>query len=232
MAPQTPLTILLIDDEPGFVSALARFLRHDGSTVDTAANGYTALTHLQAQHYDVVLCDVRMPGLDGAAFYALLCQQHAYLRQRVLFLTGDTLGAASTAFLEQSGQPWLYKPCEAAAIRHAMQQMLHAVASTGTGTTGEEAADTGEPLPEEGTLSIIQRGQRYQVRYASNNPYAPDHPMRDCGDEATLDAFLHALGMEAEAMHDACAIAQQGSVAVLCILIAPEQIQTCFHPTV
>ena len=45
MTPQTPLTILLIDDEPGFVSALARLLRHDGSTVDTAADGYAALTH-------------------------------------------------------------------------------------------------------------------------------------------------------------------------------------------
>jgi CheY-like chemotaxis protein len=101
MTSQTALTILLIDDEPGFVSALAQLLRHDGSTVDTAANGHAALTHLQAHHYDVVLCDLRMPGLDGAEFYTILRQQHAYLRHRVLFLTGDTLGADSTAFLEQ-----------------------------------------------------------------------------------------------------------------------------------
>jgi CheY-like chemotaxis protein len=231
MTSQTALTILLIDDEPGFVSALAQLLRHDGSTVDTAANGHAALTHLQAHHYDVVLCDLRMPGLDGAEFYTILRQQHAYLRHRVLFLTGDTLGADSTAFLEQCGQPWIYKPCDAAAIRHAMQQMLHAAASTGTGAPGEAAAATGEPLPEEGTLSIVRRGQRYQVRYASNNPYAPDHPMRECVDEDTLDALLHSLGMEAEAMYNACAIAQQGGVAVLRILIAPGQIQTCFHPT-
>jgi CheY-like chemotaxis protein len=46
-----PVTILLIDDEPGFVSALARLLRHDGHTVDTAADGRAALTHLQAQRY-------------------------------------------------------------------------------------------------------------------------------------------------------------------------------------
>ena len=225
MTPQTPLTILLIDDEPGFVNALARLLRNDGSTVDTAADGYAALTHLQAHHYDVVLCDLRMPALDGPDFYAILSREHADLRHRVLFLTGDTLGADSTAFLEQCGQPWVYKPCDAAAIRRAIQQMLEAAAST-----SEEAAATGEPLPEEGTLSIVLRDQHYHVRYASNNPYAPEHPMRDCGDRDTLDALLHALGLEAAAMHDACAIVQHGGVAVLRILLAPRQIQTCFHP--
>jgi CheY-like chemotaxis protein len=143
-----PVTILLIDDEPGFVSALARLLRHDGHTVDTAADGRAALTHLQAQRYDAVFCDLRMPALDGAAFYDLLCQPHAYLRQRVIFLTGDTLGAASTAFLEQCGQPWVYKPCTAAAIRSALQQILCPGTPTGTGAHGAGAADTGEPLSE------------------------------------------------------------------------------------
>jgi CheY-like chemotaxis protein len=214
-----------MDDEPGFVNALARLLRNDGSTVDTAADGDAALIHLQAHHYDVVLCDLRMPALDGPDFYAILSREQADLRHRVLFLTGDTLGADSTAFLEQCGQPWVYKPCDAAAIRRAIQQMLEAAAST-----SEEAAATGEPLPEEGTLSIVLRDQHYHVRYASNNPYAPEHPMRDCGDRDTLDALLHALGLEAAAMHDACAIVPHGGVAVLRILLAPRQIQTCFHP--
>jgi DNA-binding response OmpR family regulator len=72
-----------------------------------------------------------MPGLDGVAFYAMLSQQHASLRKRVLFLTGDTLGADSTAFLEQCGQPWVYKPCHAADIRTAIQQMLYAIEVAG-----------------------------------------------------------------------------------------------------
>jgi CheY-like chemotaxis protein len=167
MAPQTPVTILLIDDEPGFVSALARILCHDGHTVDTAADGHAALTHLQAQRYDVVLCDLRMPTLDGAAFYALLCQQHAYLRQRVIFLTGDTLGAASTAFLEQCGQPWVYKPCTAAAIRSALQQILRAGVPPGTGARGEGTTDTGKPLSEEGTRRIGRRGTSSGRRHTS-----------------------------------------------------------------
>lgn len=121
-----PVKILLIDDEPGFVSGLARLLRRDGHTVDTAGDGQRALAQLQASRYDVLLCDLRMPQLDGPAFYTLLLGQHASLCQRVIFLTGDTLGDESRAFLAQCGQPWLPKPCTAAAVRSAIQQMLQA----------------------------------------------------------------------------------------------------------
>ena len=124
MAPQTPLTILLIDDEPGFVRALALLLRRDGYTIDTADNGNRALALLQERCYDVLLCDLRMPELDGPAFYTILTRQDSYLCQRVIFLTGDTLSAASVAFLGQCGQPWVPKPCRAAAVRHAIEHML------------------------------------------------------------------------------------------------------------
>jgi CheY-like chemotaxis protein len=127
MAPQPPLRILVIDDEPSVVSAITRLLRNDGYTVDTADNGHGALSQLQERRYDALLCDLRMPELDGPTFYDILSRQHAYLRQRVLFLTGDSLGTDSTAFLEQCGQPWVYKPCNAAEVRSALQQMLHAM---------------------------------------------------------------------------------------------------------
>ena len=55
--------------------------------------------------------------------------------------------------------------------------------------------------------------------------------MRECADEDTLEALLHHLGTEAEAMHHACVVARKGGVAVLRILVSPGQIQTCFHPT-
>ena len=124
---QTRVRVLIIDDEPGFVRALMRLLSKDGVTVDTAANGRLALTQLQTQRYDVVLCDLLMPELDGQDFYAILLHQYSYLRQRVIFLTGDALGADSAAFLEKCGQPWLHKPCNAAEVRSAMQQMLREV---------------------------------------------------------------------------------------------------------
>ena len=67
MASHTPVTILLIDDEPSFVCALARLLRRDGYTVDTVDNGQRALAQLHTQRYDLILCDLHMPVLDGPA---------------------------------------------------------------------------------------------------------------------------------------------------------------------
>jgi CheY-like chemotaxis protein len=126
MAPHTPLTILLIDDEPGFVRALATLLRRDGYMVDTAGNGERALAQLQERRYDVLLCDLRMPELDGQTFADILRSQYPSLRQRVVFLTGDTFSADSMRFLDRCGQPWLSKPCTVAAIRRVMAQVLRA----------------------------------------------------------------------------------------------------------
>jgi CheY-like chemotaxis protein len=120
--------ILVIDDERSFVGGLARILRRDGYTVDTADNGTAGLTQLQAHRYDVLLCDLRMPSLNGPDLYALVLRHYAYLSQRVIFLTGDTLSTDSTVFLEKCAQPWLPKPCNAAAIRSAIQHVLQAVA--------------------------------------------------------------------------------------------------------
>jgi len=119
-----PVTLLVIDDEPSFVKALALLLRRDGATVDTADNGNCALALLQERCYDVILCDLHMPALDGPTFYAILTSQYPALCSRVIFLTGDTLCADSLTFLEQCGQPWLPKPCTIAAIRNAIAHVL------------------------------------------------------------------------------------------------------------
>jgi CheY-like chemotaxis protein len=126
MAAHLPRTILVIDDEPSVVRALTGLLRRDGYLVGTASNGRHALPQLQERHYDVILCDLHMPDLDGPAFYALLLCQYPALRQRVIFLTGDTRGEASRTFLTQSGRPWLRKPCPIATIRRAIQHVLQA----------------------------------------------------------------------------------------------------------
>jgi CheY-like chemotaxis protein len=162
MAPQTPVKILLIDDEASFVRALAQLLHRDGYTVHTAANGQHALAQLRTQCYDVILCDLYMPTLDGPTLYALLRQQSPDLCQRMIFVTGDTLGVESTAFLAQCGQPCLYKPCTAADVRDAIQQRLGLAASAETGVPGAGGTDRGASMPEEGMLSILQRGNIYQ----------------------------------------------------------------------
>jgi two-component system NtrC family sensor kinase len=124
---KTAKTILVVDDEPGITLALAYLLRRDGHTVDTAANGQLALTKLYAHAYDLMLCDLRMPGLDGPGLYRELERHHPELCQRIIFLTGDTLSPETRAFLEKTGVPRLTKPFTAAQVRQAMQRALEAL---------------------------------------------------------------------------------------------------------
>ena len=120
----TAKTILVVDDEPGIARALAYLLRRDGHTVDTAANGRLALTKLHTQEYDLILCDLRMPDLDGPGLYQELQQQHPHLLRRIIFLTGDTLSPEARTFLEQAQVPRLNKPFRAAEVRRLVAQVL------------------------------------------------------------------------------------------------------------
>ena len=57
--------VLLVDDEDDFRETLQKRLRNRKLQVEGAENGYKALEILQAQDFDVVVLDVKMPGLDG-----------------------------------------------------------------------------------------------------------------------------------------------------------------------
>jgi PAS domain S-box-containing protein len=119
----TRKTILIVDDEPGITRALAYLLQRDGHTVETAANGHLALEKCQGKDYTLILCDIRMPELDGPGFYQALQRCHPHLCERVMFLTGDTLSPEAQTFLEHTGAPRLAKPFTAFMVRKAIQRL-------------------------------------------------------------------------------------------------------------
>lgn len=118
--------ILLIDDEPGVQKALRRVLQRSGYEVTTAANGQEGLAALEQGTYEVILCDMRMPDLDGPGFYHELAQRHPHFLSRIIFLTGDSLSPESQAFFAQSDCPHLIKPFSARKIRQVIQRVLEA----------------------------------------------------------------------------------------------------------
>ncbi|MBI4240403.1 MAG: GAF domain-containing protein [Candidatus Rokubacteria bacterium] len=118
-------SILVVDDEPMVAGMLATLLSLDGHHVDTARGGAAALEKLQQQGYDLIMSDMKMPELDGPGLYRAVERQYPALCQRFIFLTGDTLGPETRAFLEQTGAPTLVKPFVLAEVQRVVRQALH-----------------------------------------------------------------------------------------------------------
>jgi CheY-like chemotaxis protein len=120
------VAILLIDDEPGMQHALGRLLQRDGHDVTTAGNGLKGLAALEERPYEVILCDMRMPDLDGPGFYRELERRYPHLVSRIIFLTGDVLSPEVQTFFTQVDPPRLLKPFKAQEVRRVLQQVLEA----------------------------------------------------------------------------------------------------------
>lgn len=116
--------VLIMDDEDSLARALARLLRRDGYVVETVSDGRLGLDRLRTRDYEVILCDLRMPELDGRGVYRALERCAPHLCQRLIFLTGDTLDPETNAFLAQTGRPHLTKPFQAAEFRQTMRRFL------------------------------------------------------------------------------------------------------------
>ncbi len=84
-----PRRILVVEDDPNERDLLVMFLEDDGYEVERVANGREALTRLQLESrpYDLILCDLQMPEVDGVTLYGVL-QRRPGPTPEFLFQTG------------------------------------------------------------------------------------------------------------------------------------------------
>ena len=101
---------LVIEDEQALGDAVAASLGDEGFVVDRAENGEEGLARLRERGYDVVICDLKMPKLDGPALFAEVSASMPEVKKRLVFVTGDVAGTEAERFLEDSGCRWIPKP--------------------------------------------------------------------------------------------------------------------------
>ena len=102
--------VLVVEDEPALAAAVAEVLTDAGYRVERAGDGRDALDRVRATVYDLVVCDLKMPRMDGQAFYREVAKSTPRLARRILFVTGDVAGTDAERFLAESGCRWLAKP--------------------------------------------------------------------------------------------------------------------------
>jgi PAS domain S-box-containing protein len=125
--------VLVVDDEPEVSETLCDIVALDGHEVEAASSGQLALRALAHRKFDVILCDMRMPDVDGRGLYARIKQAYPELVERLIFVTGDALGPSIRSFLDETGLPYLEKPIDAEELRTLVASITGKVAGEKTG---------------------------------------------------------------------------------------------------
>lgn len=106
----TTSNILVVDDEHHICVALDKLLSKEGHNVETIRVAEKALKRIQKCEYDLVLLDIRMPGMDGIEFYERLKDIKPSLQQKVICITGDIISVRNKEFLDHTRIPCITKP--------------------------------------------------------------------------------------------------------------------------
>lgn len=116
------MKVLLVDDEQEMVSALAERLSLRGIEADWVLSGKAALTRVQQKTYDVVVLDVKMPGMDGLETMEKI--QKVQPEAKIIFLTGHGSLADCEAGKNAGACFYLMKPIDINVLIESMEGAL------------------------------------------------------------------------------------------------------------
>ncbi|MBL1275424.1 MAG: response regulator [Ectothiorhodospiraceae bacterium] len=102
--------ILVVDDEPNMRATLADILGDEGYLIDSAMDGLSAVKMCEEQTYDVVLLDVRMPGIDGVETFRRITRRDNSVR--VVLMSAYTMDDLKRTVLEEGAVAFLSKPLD------------------------------------------------------------------------------------------------------------------------
>lgn len=115
--------ILVVDDDEMILSLFCRILTLEGYQVSCASNGQKALTKTQDTGYDAIICDVRMPVMDGLTFYRELARNSPDLAAKVVFCA-SVIVPETRSLLSETGRSILPKPFQMEEVYRAVERVL------------------------------------------------------------------------------------------------------------
>jgi len=120
----TPVTVLIVEDEAALRRVLERVLIRHGYRVLAAASAETAYELLATERADAVLLDVRLPTMSGLALYIALVHRRPSLAGRIAIMTGDADAESVRAWLERNPCTVLKKPFDLSQIVAWLRSVL------------------------------------------------------------------------------------------------------------
>ena len=104
--------ILIVDDEDTVLELLNGILTREGNRVEMAGNGSIALEKIaDKEYFDIIICDVKMPNMNGSELYNLLKEEGSVLTENFIFMSGAiTADVGELEFFDHDIHPFLEKP--------------------------------------------------------------------------------------------------------------------------
>jgi len=116
--------ILVVDDELLVRQVLTRALNDEGYEVEAVTSANDALDRLDSQNYDLVLLDVKMPGMSGIELFENIQKVIPALTKKVVFITGDVMGSDTNGFFSSNDIPYITKPFDIEKLKREINRML------------------------------------------------------------------------------------------------------------
>ncbi|MFC1714274.1 ATP-binding protein [Candidatus Poribacteria bacterium] len=123
-APTTESNILIVDDEQAILDLLTDILNTTGYRTSTARDGSQAMDRLDKDEYDLIICDMKMPGLGGERLYNFVKATNPELAERIIFITGDVVNPKTQSFLQSTGNSYVGKPFRIEEIKQCILRNL------------------------------------------------------------------------------------------------------------
>jgi len=116
--------ILVVEDEATVANLVADVLREEGHEVVALLDSAAALERITEEEFDLLICDLKMPKLDGQSLYEEAVRRGRTGRERVLFITGDTMRPRTLEFVERASLPYLAKPFLVGELTETVRRVL------------------------------------------------------------------------------------------------------------
>jgi PAS domain S-box-containing protein len=116
--------ILVVDDEEVVRDLVNRVLTAEGHKVETVDNASAALKKIEGRRYNLALIDIKMPGMNGVELYRRIQKIDKSLARKVVFITGDIMGADTEKFLAETKSAHIEKPFDAQKLTKEIRRAL------------------------------------------------------------------------------------------------------------
>jgi signal transduction histidine kinase/ActR/RegA family two-component response regulator len=116
--------VLIVEDEPTVAQLISDVLRDEGFEIQVLLDGRDAVQRASRERFDLIICDMKMPNLDGQTLYQTLSVEGKGAQNQFLFVTGDVLGAKTHDFLTKNQLQHVAKPFRVEELLEKVHEVL------------------------------------------------------------------------------------------------------------